>query len=368
MSEIVLDAPSRTVPSPVVREHFTFNGSASEYFGIWIVNVLLTILTLGIYSAWAKVRRQRYFYGNTVLAGATFDYHASPKQILFGRFIVVFLLILYNVLTTVAPLAGIVVSLGFVFAIPWFVMRGLRFSARVTSYRNVRFDFNGGYGRALLAYIVGPILAFVSLGILAPLASSWMWRYTLGNVRYGDRPVRCEPALGKFYGQWWLPALLLGLGLVALVVAVLLVAFVDWLATTDTEFAGALAGAIIESIFISLLPTALILALILVARLVYQAGIRNVAFNATVIDDRHRLVSSIHRGRFTWISASNLAATIATLGLARPWAAVRMARYLATTTALDAGGSLEDYSSTLADTGSAVGSEYMDIEGFDFGF
>ena len=30
-----------------------FTGKASEYFGIWIVNVLLTILTLGIYSAWA---------------------------------------------------------------------------------------------------------------------------------------------------------------------------------------------------------------------------------------------------------------------------------------------------------------------------
>lgn len=301
------------------------------------------------------MRRQRYFYGNTVLAGATFDYHASPKQILFGRFIVVFLLILYNVLLIFSPLAGAALGLAFVFAMPWFVMRGLRFSARVTSYRNVRFDFRGGYGGALLAYIVGPILAFVSLGILAPLASSWMWRYMLGNVRYGDRPVLCEPALGKLYGQWWLPALLFGLGAI---IAIALVVILSMTAAQHDRYFSA--GS-------SLIPTFVVL-LFPLARLVYRAGIRNVVFNNTVIDDRHRLVSSIHRGRFTWISISNLLATIITLGLARPWAAVRMAQYLATATALDANGSLEDYSSALSNAGSAVGSEYMDIEGFDFGF
>ncbi len=46
---------------------FYFTGKASEYFKIWIVNGLLTVLTLGIYSAWAKVRTNRYMYGNLYL-------------------------------------------------------------------------------------------------------------------------------------------------------------------------------------------------------------------------------------------------------------------------------------------------------------
>ena len=58
-----------------------FTGNAREYFGIWIVNLLLSILTLGIYSAWAKVRRKKYFYQHTLIDGAGFDYqlglHAS---------------------------------------------------------------------------------------------------------------------------------------------------------------------------------------------------------------------------------------------------------------------------------------------------
>ena len=69
-------APSDT--PQVVRHRPQFTGRAGEYFGIWFVNLLLSIVTLGIYSAWAKVRTERYFYGNTSLAGANFEYLASP--------------------------------------------------------------------------------------------------------------------------------------------------------------------------------------------------------------------------------------------------------------------------------------------------
>lgn len=49
---------------PYFHTPFRFTGNGREYFRIWIVNTLLTILTLGIYSAWAKVRKKRYIYGN----------------------------------------------------------------------------------------------------------------------------------------------------------------------------------------------------------------------------------------------------------------------------------------------------------------
>ena len=64
------------------EEAFTFTGSGSEYFRIWIVNLILSVVTLGIYSAWAKVRRLEYFYRNTRVAGASFDYHGRPLAIL----------------------------------------------------------------------------------------------------------------------------------------------------------------------------------------------------------------------------------------------------------------------------------------------
>jgi Zn-dependent protease with chaperone function len=68
---------------------FEFRATGAEYLRIWIVNLLLTIVTVGIYSAWAKVRRLRYFYGSTALDGASFEYHGKPLAILKGRLITV---------------------------------------------------------------------------------------------------------------------------------------------------------------------------------------------------------------------------------------------------------------------------------------
>src|SRR5690348_14861168 len=81
MNATVIDdvgpAPAVEPAVPRTADHrFEFHGDAREYFRIWIVNLALGIVTLGIYSAWARVRTQRYFYANTRLAGAPFDYQA----------------------------------------------------------------------------------------------------------------------------------------------------------------------------------------------------------------------------------------------------------------------------------------------------
>jgi uncharacterized membrane protein YjgN (DUF898 family) len=126
------------------KHKFEFTGNAKEYFGIWIVNLFLSIITLGIYTAWAKVRRVRYFYGHTYLDGHNLEYHAKPKSILIGRIIVVGILIVMNILVSIAPLAGVLVIF-YLIALPWVINQAIRFNARVTSYRNVRFNFKGTY-------------------------------------------------------------------------------------------------------------------------------------------------------------------------------------------------------------------------------
>src|SRR5450755_3739467 len=86
-----MDENSAHAPQPV-----RFTGSGAEYFGIWIVNLLLTIVTIGIYSAWAKVRRLQYFYRHTELAGSSFDFHGNPIKILIGRIVALVMLFAYN--------------------------------------------------------------------------------------------------------------------------------------------------------------------------------------------------------------------------------------------------------------------------------
>ena len=83
---------------------FKFTGNAVEFFGIWVVNIALTIVSLGIYSAWAKVRTKQYFYGNTLLDHSAFQYLATPVQILKGRIITVLFFGFYYALSAMNPM------------------------------------------------------------------------------------------------------------------------------------------------------------------------------------------------------------------------------------------------------------------------
>lgn len=101
------------------------------------------------------------------------------------------------------------------------------------------------------------------------------------------------------------------------------------------------------------------------AALLYRAWVRNVHFNNTVIDERHHMISNVHPGRFIWIVVSNTIVSIFTLGLMIPWGRIRLAKYMASVTAMDSEGGLEGYSSSVQETAGVVSSEYVDLEGFD---
>lgn len=353
------------VPAEGQVERASFTGNASEYFGIWIVNILLTIITLGIYSAWAKVRRNRYFYGNTTILGRSFEYHAKGMQIFLGRLIVIGFLIAVNVLSLIHPLFSIVTAILVVVALPWLLKRGLRFSARVTSYRNVRFDFVGSAWGAFVAIILGSLVATISLGILAPLASRWLWRYIFNNMRYGDRPFSTDPSVKSLYGVWALSALLIVLGAAVLGVFVFAALAAQSAMTSDlngdiSNFGAAMSGAHWLIVLVYLAFGA--------AALLYRIGVRNVVWSAAMLDGRHPLLSDAPRIRYVWIAVTNIIVTIFTIGLMRPWAAVRMARFICDHTGITVVGDIGEVLSSIESTGAAISAEYMDMEGFDFGF
>lgn len=340
-----------------------FRGSAGEYFGIWIVNILLTIITLGIYSAWAKVRRNRYFYGNSFIDSHSFDYHARGLQIFIGRAIVFGYIIAYNVLLAISPIAGGILGLLMLVLLPWIVMRSLRFNARVTSYRNIRFDFVGKTGGAFFAIIVGGLVSFFSLGILAPFASRWLYRYIFNNLRYGDRAFETDPKIGALY-RVWLPAFLLMLVGAAVGGFLGMMAYHGVVEGFDETTADADVQ-IILAIYGALIPALVLWA---VAGIFYRVGVRNVVMNATRFDTRHTLFSDLGRLRYFWIVISNLVVTVVTFSLMRPWAAVREHRYVIEHSGIVVDGELGDVVASVQNSGSAVTAEYLDLEGFDFGF
>ncbi|MDE1996563.1 MAG: DUF898 domain-containing protein [Rhizobiaceae bacterium] len=336
----------------------SFTGTAGEYFGIWIVNILLTIVTFGIYSAWAKVRRNRYFYGNTVMLGETFEYHARGKQILIGRLIVFGFFAALNILTHVAPLLVLILWLVMAIALPWMMMRSLRFNARVTSYRNVRFDFVGTYGGACKALYLGGLITVISLGFLSPFATRWFHRYIFNNLRYGDRPFSTEPRLGAIYKVFAVAVAIGVIGVLILGFVFATIAF-EAVGPADSKTASAAAG------YAGLVATLIIYLLV---GLYYRAAIRNIIWSAAMVDGRHALWSDLGRRRYAWIAISNVVISIITLGLMRPWAAVRLQRYVVQHTAINIDGDIGLVTDQIRSIGGVISAEYFDADGFDFGF
>ncbi|MEN9868171.1 MAG: hypothetical protein RL748_3761, partial [Pseudomonadota bacterium] len=134
---------SRHRPATQQLHRLQFTGTGAEYFRIWVVNLLLTILTFGVYSAWAKVRRLQYFYRNTQLAGAIFDYHGNPKAILKGRILALVLIAAYKISSGISLAATVVVVVILTAITPWLLARAFRFKMVNSSYRGLRFNFNG---------------------------------------------------------------------------------------------------------------------------------------------------------------------------------------------------------------------------------
>ena len=162
-----------------------FVGTGSEYFRIWIVNLLLTIVTLGIYSAWAKVRRLKYMYRNTQIADSSFDYHGSPIAILKGRLIALVLLIAYNLSFKLSLIAGVVTLVVLAVIFPWLIRQSLRFRARYSSYRGIHFQFVGGLAEIYL--LAAPLIIFIVPFVLVGMYA---------EVDNREPPIWLAPFLG----------------------------------------------------------------------------------------------------------------------------------------------------------------------------
>lgn len=353
------DVPTRaaaTAAGPAERElSFVFTGRGGEYFKIWIVNVCLTVLTLGIYSAWAKVRTRRYFYRNVILDGHGFDYHARPITILKGRLIAALVLGGTYAAFWYRPLVGAALF-GVLFLLsPWIVNQASRFNARMTSYRNVRFGFAGSYGRAFVAMCVWPVVGIVSFGLLMPLAMQRRNAYLMKNYVFGNVPFSGTPSIGAFY-----LASLQGVGLVLLVFGVLMIAafalaFPGLMADPQTQPA--------LPIFVSWVN--IIVLAFFVAPFV-RAKMRNAVFCGLALGD-HRFLSRLSGWRYSGIVLTNFFLTIMTLGLLFPWTQVRLARYVAAQTMMIAASDLSEFSSVGATQGSAAASELAVLEGLAIG-
>jgi uncharacterized membrane protein YjgN (DUF898 family) len=341
-------------PAP---QRVEFLGSGGEYFRIWIVNVLLTLLTLGIYSAWAKVRREQWFHRNTRVAGAGFDWDGSPGPILRGRLLALALPVAFQLGSQVSPIVGLAGGAVFVVALPWLVTAALRFRLFHTLHRGLRFGFRRTYAEAAQAFLLWPLAAAATLGALAPLAVQRQQRFLYGGGSFGTSPFESAIPARAVYGIYARGlGMILGLALVAGAAAAALGAFGPQAAQAEdprVAFALPLAAlAMLGGVGVGAW---------------FQVRLQNLAWNHLELGP-HRFRSDWRVRSFLALQLGNLLGLVLTLGLFRPWAAVRAARYRAQHTALVPGGSLDEFAAGASRGEAAAADEIAELFGFDVGF
>jgi uncharacterized membrane protein YjgN (DUF898 family) len=331
-----------------------FTGSGSEYFRVWIVNLLLILVTLGVYLPWAKVRKIKYFYSNTLIDGHALDFHGNPKKMLRGTALVAVFFLLYSKAFAVSPWAALVASVAIIALWPVLFRASMRFRLSNTSWRSLRFEFSGDLKESFftiglpLALILMPIcalalyaqgldlkaspqagekLGFLNLALMGAymlIAPYFVWRtatyqhnhYNFSTLR---TELRCKP--------WDVYSIFLktlgAVVLMAFIVGIALAIFTGF--SLKSLLSGGAGGAIGKLAF-----GVLFFAIVAMA---FNAGIRsywitrmqNLLWTRTG-NSSIRFISDLKLGAFAWQQFKNYLLIFITLGFYWPFAVIATKR------------------------------------------
>jgi uncharacterized membrane protein YjgN (DUF898 family) len=335
-------------PAQEQRLDIRFIGSGSEYFRIWIVNLLLTVLTLGLYYPYARARRLRYFHAATEVGGHPLSFHGQARAMWRGYFLVVLLFLAYGAAGQYSATAGALALLVLACLWPALWHASLRFRLANTGWRGLRARFTGSRADAYraLAPLVLMALLFGVASLLAPddpkaelpawaqlLSVAWLaavllavvllpWavlrlkRYQHGHYALASEQTHLQLRLRSLYAVYGVMALLfVGLGAV---VSMLVVGFVS-AARGQANDAGSPSDAML------LLPLLLLAVVYTLLPAYHTSRLQNLVWSGTR-STHLRFDSRLRFRSLAGLTLKNTLLVSLTLGLYIPFAAVATAR------------------------------------------
>jgi len=211
-------APTSAVAAGGSRQ-LTFHGSGGTLFGIYVVNILLTIVTFGFYRFWGRVKVRRFMLSQTAFEGDRFAYHGTGKELLLG-FVkaLLFVGMPITALSTAARLSGdvkIVIAtqaftylLVFIF-IPIAMVGARRYRLSRTSWRGIRFSFRGRAWAFVRIFMLATLLNSVTLTLYYPFFQARQQGFLVSNSYFGRRPFRFDGRGRDLFGAYVVALLLL---------------------------------------------------------------------------------------------------------------------------------------------------------------
>ncbi len=219
---------------------FSFDGSWREFAPIAITNLLLTIVTLGIYRFWATTRERRYLWSRTRFIDDRFEWSGTGLELLIG-FVLVAVLVFVPLfaLQFVAQgmiLQGQAVAVGIMFVLLYLFFfylfgiarfRALRYRLSRSWWRGIRGgsdDQGWGYG---WSYLWRTVLGFLAAGLMVPWSMTSLWNERWKAMSFGAQQFDANARWGNIFLRYiicYAAPFVLMIGLFIAIIPIVLIA------------------------------------------------------------------------------------------------------------------------------------------------
>ncbi len=344
-------------------ENLEFRGDTIEYFKIWIVNIFLTVVTVGIYSAWAKVRTNRYFYANIFYRDSSFEYTADPISILKGRVIILAIYIIFILSSQV--FLNLYITFGIIALVllimPWIINRAIKFKMRNIRHRNINFYYSENAPLFYKFFFIHLILNLITLSLAYPYSLNQFKKLLIDKTQFGTAKFEYSGSNGGMYMRH---IKVLGIQIALFVILACIVALV---VVVSAGFLPDLSNLVFLLPMLSPVILVFFIVIGLVVKGAYDAYVLNFVYNNTTLDQNITLKSDLESVKLAGIYVSNMFAIIISLGLLAPWAKVRLTRYRCKCFAICAA-DISGFIATEHSRQSALGEETEEFFDIDIGF
>ncbi len=211
-SPVIPPSPGQAVAQPVQRDPssyaFVFHGTGASFFAVMLKNMLLTLLTLGIYLPWSKTERRRYLWQNTEFHGHRLRYHGTGRELFVGyvkvvaayvAFVGVPLVISKVVGATAGTVVQVVLALMLLPLLPFAVWGARRYLLSRTSYRGVHLRLDGDARAYARTFLLGYLLTLVTLGLYGPVWMNKMYRQLTNATALGSKHFEYRGVDGEVF-------------------------------------------------------------------------------------------------------------------------------------------------------------------------
>ena len=418
MSQVLQDNDSAAgpmstfMPQNIDAHPLEFTGSGGEYFRVWIVNVLLSIITLGIYTPWARRRTAQYFYSHTLVAGSPLEFTAQQRKMVMGFVLLMLITLAYNIAANTGQdtAVGLFLLAGAVLA-PFIWGSAMRFRLGATRWRGLRLQFTASWKEVYLAswpvfalalvwfgvfyglQVLSPELAdalqeteeetrrklptftpamaaLLVLGLVLTVLCFIRLEYNYKSLlvlkaQVGSEKGRWKPVYMDFVKIW------LATVLVFIVCVVSLSVLISVLAGGSVALVAGLGkrlgfwmfviiiAAIVGGIFLMFLASA-------PARAYREARMFQLMWNNTGVSHVARFKCHLASGSYVWLRIRNMFLTLITLGLYRPFARVSEYRMKCESVTLHVKGGVEQVTGAMVrQQQGGLGDALADAAGLD---